>query len=49
MIESSADIIAIITASAAAITSVIVAIRHSRCKVVKCGCMECERDVESQP
>ena len=49
MIESSADLIAIITASAAAITSVIVAIRYFRCRVVKCGCITCERDIESQP
>ena len=49
MIESSAELIAVITAGAAALTSVIVAIQYSRCRVVKCGCINCEQDVESQP
>ena len=49
MIETSADLIAVITAAAAALTSVIVAIRYSRCKVVRCGCINCERDIESAP
>ena len=49
MIETSADLIAVITATVAALTSVIVAIRYSRCKIVKCWCINCERDVESAP
>ena len=49
MIESASDLIAVITASATAITGLIVAIRYSRCKLVKCLCVTCERDlVEDQ-
>ena len=49
MIDTSADLIAVITAAATALTGILVAIRYSRCKVVKCGCITCEREVADQP
>ena len=45
IITSVADLIALITASATAITGILVAIRYSRCKLIKLGCISCERDL----
>lgn len=50
MIESASDLIAVITASATAITGILVAIRYSRCKKITCCGTTCERDlIDNQP
>ena len=45
MIETTSDLISIITCAGGILTSLLVAIRYSRCKVIRCGCLSCEREV----
>ena len=45
VITSVADLIALITASATAITGILVAIRYSRCKLINCFGVKCEREI----
>tara|TARA_B100001094_G_scaffold216533_1_gene210648 strand:- start:3444 stop:3617 length:174 start_codon:yes stop_codon:yes gene_type:complete len=49
IIVNVADLIALITASATAITGVIVAIRYSRCKLINCFGVKCERELVEAP
>lgn len=49
IIVNVADLIALITASATAITGVLVAIRYSRCKLINCFGIKCEREIVEPP
>lgn len=49
IIVNVADLIALITASATAITGILVAIRYSRCKLINCFGVKCEREIVEPP
>ncbi len=47
IISDSGDLIAVITAAASAVTGLLIAIRYSRCKEIRCWGMKCIREVTS--